>query len=103
MRFCEVRFRRKIFKKARYSKNVQNSRSSKRRADCKISADKAGKVERYGQKHKNTGLKHENIRKTRIAQDVRRKAEPRVIDYNHQMRAPPRRYGRKSILRRKKQ
>ena len=48
MRFCEVRFRRKIFKKARYSKNVQNSRSSKGRAGCKISADKAGKVERYG-------------------------------------------------------
>ena len=33
----------------------------------------------------------------------KKKAEPRVIDYNHQMRAPPRRYGRKSILRRKKQ
>ena len=47
MRFYEARFHRKIFKKARYSKNVQNSRSGKRRADCKISADKTEKVERY--------------------------------------------------------
>lgn len=43
MHFYEVRSSPEIFKKARYSKNVQNSRSGKRSADCKNASDTAEK------------------------------------------------------------